>query len=319
PLVDQLSVSARAILCDVSSHPSTLEASLGATLVSFGAKRGEHLEALFGLPAFPTEGNVATYAVLAALNLGADPVVLLGQDCAFPEGRMYASHCDRDMWRARVLGDEVHLDVDERLWRLFTDHAIPELRRDRLVRMPAWGGGDATVASIPMFARIAETLVVMARRSPGARLINATEGGAHLRGWEDRALADVLAELPEGPHGLHEAIAAAPRFSAEEVRAVEGTLRRELKALTREAERALLARGRTRPEALARTRRAAAASPLVQAHALRALMALEREGARDREKRSARVYRRSARTLLDLLGDARPGTRPGRSAHQKRA
>ncbi|MEO0325544.1 MAG: 6-hydroxymethylpterin diphosphokinase MptE-like protein, partial [Myxococcota bacterium] len=33
PLGDPLSVSARAILCDVSSHPSTLEASLGATLV----------------------------------------------------------------------------------------------------------------------------------------------------------------------------------------------------------------------------------------------------------------------------------------------
>ena len=317
PLGDQLSTSARALLCDVSSHPSTLEAGLGATLVSFGAPRGEHLEEHFGLPPFPTEGNVATYAVRAALNLGADPVVLLGQDCAFPDGRMYASHCQRDMWRARVVGDEVHLDVDETLWRLFTDHAIPELRRDRLVWMPAWGDAEARVASIPMFARIAETLVVMADRSPGARLINATEGGAHLRGWEDRTLADVLSELPERPHGLHEAIAAAPRFEAEEVARVRATLARELKALARASEKALLARGAARRRALERTQRAADASPLAKAHALREQMALEREQARDREKRGARILRSSARTLLALLEGREPrGNRRSRSSER---
>ncbi|MEM1414944.1 MAG: 6-hydroxymethylpterin diphosphokinase MptE-like protein [Myxococcota bacterium] len=300
PLGDQLSASARAVLCDVSTHPTTLDAPVDPKLVSFGSRRGEHLEKHLGLPHFETAGSVATYAVQAALNLGADPIVLLGQDCAFPDGRMYASHCQRDMWRARVVGDEVHLDVDEELWRLFTDHDIPELRTDPLVELPAWGG-EGKVASIGMFANIGRVLMQAARAATGTRLINATEGGASLEGWEERRLADVLAELPERPHGLHEAIAATSRLGAADAERLRDTLRRELRAVERAAEQTLMKKGRARDVAGRRREQAAAATPLVRAHALRELVALEREPPRDRARQTVRLLRRSAKRLARLL------------------
>ena len=63
---------------------------------------------------------------------------------------------------------------------------------------------------------------LIARECPGQRLINATEGGARIQGFEERTLAEVLEALPERditPQAIAEAAAAATaRPTREELR-----------------------------------------------------------------------------------------------------
>ncbi|MEO0325785.1 MAG: 6-hydroxymethylpterin diphosphokinase MptE-like protein [Myxococcota bacterium] len=299
PVGDQLAQSARALLLDISAHASSFDAPIEPKVVTFGLERAQYVADHLGVGEFPTAGNVGTFAVQAALNLGANPVVLLGQDCAFPDGRMYASHCDRDMWRARVEGGDVVLECDEELWTLFSEYELPAAQVTELVKLPRWGG-EGLVASNPMFARIAAYLASLSLARPeyfDRRLVNATEGGARIDGWEEARLEDLLAELPVREHGLHAALAHTPRYTGAEIDRVRKTIQSELRAVERMAGKCLDKRGPARDEAAAKLRRAAAKTPLVNGHATGRLLTLRRENPPDRARQTFREIKSSARLL----------------------
>src|SRR3954471_23601974 len=71
---------------------------------------------------------------------------------------------------------------------------------EELRRVPAWGG-EGEVDSGAGFAGIQswfETTAELLRKMDSPiRFINASEGGVHIAGFEDRRLRDVLSELSE--------------------------------------------------------------------------------------------------------------------------
>src|SRR5690606_39246395 len=72
--------------------------------------------------------------------------------------------------------------------------------REELRRVPAWGGAGE-VDSGAGFAGVQHwfeaTAELLAKTGSSIQLINATEGGVHIAGFEDQRLADVLAALPD--------------------------------------------------------------------------------------------------------------------------
>jgi hypothetical protein len=100
------------------------------------------------------------------------------------------------------------------------------LRREPLKEVPAWGGKDTALSTLGFSAVRAwlELAAEVVRRGrPEQRLINATEGGARIEGFEELTLAEVLAPLPElgiTPESLASAArAASPPLSAGEIAA----------------------------------------------------------------------------------------------------
>lgn len=133
-----------------------------------------------GVPPFLSGPTVAASAFGFAWRLGANPIILVGQDCALTDGKFH--------------GTDTH----------YKGHAAPKGGGNLMV--PAWGSTEdepvevETRQDLLQFGRWFES---MSTGIPGEqrRLINATEGGMQLAGWEEMPLADVIAELPEWERG----------------------------------------------------------------------------------------------------------------------
>jgi hypothetical protein len=135
------------------------------------------------------------------------------------------------------------------------------------------------------------------------RLVNATEGGAHIAGFEERPLAEVLASLPDRTDDLAGALAAARGVGAGRVAEIQGQIRERAQQLAQAAARV----GRAAPARLARAhedvRTAAHRAPLADLHASGALQALlldRAPGAADRARRTFEIIRASADRVAAL-------------------
>lgn len=146
-----------------------------------------------------TGGSVACSAFSLALALGADPIVLVGQDLSFPDGRYYAAETlDAD---ARVeVGNSGSFFLRkpagaEGPGDALADGGLRFSRDQRLVSVPGYGGG--TVPSSPSFQVFLTWFEAVAARENGrVRLFNCTEGGARIRGFEESPLAEVARSFP---------------------------------------------------------------------------------------------------------------------------
>ncbi len=106
-------------------------------------------------------GSVSTASLSVAVNMGANPVVLVGQDLAQSGTQRYAQSAD----------------------------ASHVARRTFHTHVPAIGGGTvATSADFLQFLRWFEASAT--RLAPRVQLINATNAGAHIQGMTHRSLAD---------------------------------------------------------------------------------------------------------------------------------
>lgn len=228
------------------SHPSLFELPVGARWLAFQESNplGRWLGALRGEREWPrTGGTVAVCAVYLAAWLGADPVILIGQDLAFTDGRRYAE--------GSLYGD---LGVEQRSDGTFEftnlkvkadwfDRETPDREAANVVWVEGWDGRP--VPTDRTYASFREEYRVVARKlaAEGVRLLNCTEGGARIPGLEHRPFAEVLAEGPVGPVAAAERLRAAREVSepADPDALAEplAALRRELAALRRDARRGL--------------------------------------------------------------------------------
>lgn len=120
--------------------------------------------------ALPSGGHVGSVAFSLAILMGCDPVILLGQDLAFSNGRQHAS--------GRPGGEDDN--------------------RPRTVRVPAIGGGlvETSLVMQSYIAWYQESAAYLAREHPGRRVINASAQGALLPGFAHLPLAQALEALP---------------------------------------------------------------------------------------------------------------------------
>lgn len=135
-----------------------------------------------------TGGSVATAAFYLAFLAGCDPIILIGQDLALAGTRCYAG------------GDP--------------DQKDGEMRRT----VPGYYGGQVqTLANYHNnIIWYEKALPTLRQLDPQRRFINATEGGALLRGMEMQSLAHVLQDLPSGKISLDQPDCSAHRPLAPE-------------------------------------------------------------------------------------------------------
>lgn len=188
----------------LSAAPDTLRTGAGPLLPVHEAipQYDGPLATLMGHTGLSVSGSVSTLATSLARALGCDPVVLVGQDLAYSGGRTYASGTGYETSAARIDAETgvIHLDWNAEKRRVHGTDQGEVQEREGLRRVPAWGGHgevDSGASFAGMHHWFEATAELLQKTSGGPRLINATEGGVHIAGWEDKKLEEVLAELED--------------------------------------------------------------------------------------------------------------------------
>jgi len=147
-----------------------------------------------------TGGSVACSAFSLALRLGCDPIVLVGQDLSFPDGRYYcAESLDGDAGVIVKADGTFRLEKPEETTDEYGAGRTPDGRllfaRDRpTVEVAGYHGG--TVRSSEAFRAFLFWFETVIEAQAGERRIwNATEGGARIAGAEPCTLAEALARF----------------------------------------------------------------------------------------------------------------------------
>ena len=141
-------------------------------------------------------GTVSHSAVSLAKAWGCDPIILVGHDLAFPGGAIY--HADGADGDTRLVRDEASGQ-----WKMESNSAhrrttLAEAADEPFDVVEVEGYSGGTVVTSTSFNEFRRTLEEMAQDWSGeTTLINATEGGAKLSGWQQAPLASTLAVLPD--------------------------------------------------------------------------------------------------------------------------
>jgi hypothetical protein len=206
----------------LSAHPETLRTGQGPLLAIWEAvsQISHPLKQLTGYPGVPVSGSVSTQAFALAQRLGCSPIVFVGQDLAYTDGRAYAAGTAYEDSRVGVSEDGRTLEM---AW-CNTVKATHRLggrtmhESEPLTETVAWGGQGKVLSGIgfsAVRAWLEAAAIILRREVPELRLVNATEGGAQITGFEEKTLAALLEDLPE-----RSITAAQIAASAREVRAL---------------------------------------------------------------------------------------------------
>jgi hypothetical protein len=316
----------------LTGHPKMLRTGSGPLLTVYeGLPQLSPLQALCRAPGLPVCGSVSTLAFALAQRLGCSPIVLVGQDLAYTDGRVYASGTPYEASRVKLSADGTSLEHERCAVAKETNSGLVE--QEPLRAVPAWGGNGSALSTIG-FGAVSSWLElaadVIAHSKTGQRLINATEGGARVGGFEELTLREVLAGLPRlgiTPDALALAAhAASPPRSAADIASwarsqLDGAKRtrhaaRRLRRMSEQASRAIQSddpRGTrlafTRlEEAEAKLKAGVRSSPFVDAYSWAAVDAvmLSDPGSLDDSRASAeRAVKNGARIAAAIESSAR--------------
>ncbi len=187
----------------LSSHPAAWEICPQRT-AWYGHATFEEgvIHELLGTTPVQCSGNVASAAVALAMEMGAAKVVLVGQDLAYgPEGECYAAGAHYDSFRAKFVSDKrleyesPQFEARHELHKRNGAKGFP--RHQDVVVEKAWGG-EGTVRTTWLWVQQRKWLEAQPQCIDSVELINATEGGSHIEGWKELALADAVREC--GPY-----------------------------------------------------------------------------------------------------------------------
>lgn len=173
------------LVAEPMTHHRILDEWRGPKLIaSFGTPAMRWLESFAGEKGrLITGGSVATFAFSLAVRMGADPIVFVGQDLSYPDGRFYASG---------------------------TYYAENGYRFDQavLLRVPANDGGEVlTPRNMYTFLKWFESAIP---NFPDRTVINATEGGARIEGTRVMTLREVIDRYCREPVPVAEVLTGVP-------------------------------------------------------------------------------------------------------------
>lgn len=217
---------------DFATNSAHFDLDVPKALFCPGVEPFTHLAAELGSRPLPYGSSVATAAFALAFWWHASPIVLIGQDLAYTGGRAYASGLGpRSDIRADVQPDHMHLIYPpEHLARFSGAGVAPPPERQVKIELPAWGGqGSAfTTPDLLLFARWFEQ-AALAARAKGVQVINATEGGARLEGFEEMRLIDAIGTFPEC--AVEPIRPPRPRFIRNDVRLFRQVIRQHVESI----------------------------------------------------------------------------------------
>lgn len=150
-------------------------------------------------PAISSGGSVSCAGFSLAQVMGCDPIVLVGQDLAMTDGQMYA---------AETLDGSAGVSVEQGGFILkkpvgaegpgyrLPDGSIQFSRVQKLSTLPGYYGGSVQTSSrLEQFHNWFE--MAAERNETKVRLVNATEGGANIRGMENVPFAEMVESFTE--------------------------------------------------------------------------------------------------------------------------
>jgi hypothetical protein len=188
----------------LAAHPNTFRVGRGPLLPVFEAvpEIAVPMHELTGLAGLPVCGSVSTCAFSLAQRLGCSPIVLVGQDLAYTDGRAYAPGTPYEESRVRVSEDSGSIELDwcDTVKKTHVVGGAGMHTREPLRRIAAWGGRGEVVSGVSFSAVRAwfeAASEVLSRAAPETVLINASEGGAQIEGFAELRLSEVLGPLPE--------------------------------------------------------------------------------------------------------------------------
>ncbi|MCU0664107.1 MAG: DUF115 domain-containing protein [Myxococcota bacterium] len=226
--------------------------------VPFGdnsATASDWLIRAYGSHPFQTGGSVACSGFSILHYLGCDPIILVGQDLAYTGGARYApgakfgtQRIEYDAASGKVVTVERSATLDQiRAAGGLADEN--ELMGEEVVAY----GGQGTVVTTKMFSMFRKWFGSAAKTwAADRKLINATEGGARIDGFEEMTLSQALSQFATEPlpakQWLDEALSnAQPRDPRRLLEVVEQDIKRceKYMELAREAiEKAKVAQAR---------------------------------------------------------------------------
>ncbi|MEZ4354567.1 MAG: 6-hydroxymethylpterin diphosphokinase MptE-like protein [Myxococcota bacterium] len=251
-LTDAGDTSGLCVALSSDCHPAILDVPARASfVVTAGASPlGIWIAKAVGEGGFTMGGGtVAQGAVGLALALGANPILLIGQDLAFTDGRAYARGSAYDF---------VEVDLDEagqctfknmkRKVGLLGDRDLDtiedEARKGQVIWVDGWREGEKvpTWRAYAAFIEQYREIGILLDRV-GVQLVNCTEGGARIPGLQHRPFAEVLAELDTTPFASREAILAvhdaAPRYALADFEPAIARARKAIAGVEKEARRGI--------------------------------------------------------------------------------
>ncbi len=182
------------IAVDISAHVNSF-AKADMWLASYSPHNGTLCSALNSCP-IDYGCSVATTAFSLACEWGANPIMLIGQDLAYTDGRAYA---EGTQWEAtEVTHENGKLRFSEIpgkvAWQNASGIPRPPPLRDAFP-VDGWNG-DTVLTTTEMV----QQLQWYNRRARGAgyrRFINCTEGGAHIPGFLHIPFREALGHVPQ--------------------------------------------------------------------------------------------------------------------------
>ena len=190
-------------LYSLTANPRLFETGTGPmmTLFELLPHIAGPFEAFFDRPGLPVCGSVSTACFSLAYRMGCSPIVLVGQDLAYTEGRCYAPGTVYEDSVVQFSEDGKTLSHDWCATMLDTHQRAANdlLPGQNIQDIPAWGG-QGQVRTSSSFSHVQawfERVASLLARTNGPELINATEGGASLEGFEEKRLEQVLLNLGE--------------------------------------------------------------------------------------------------------------------------
>jgi len=200
-------------LFSLTAHPKHFETGNGPLMTLY--EQLPHIagpfEAFFGRPGIPVCGSVSTACFSLAYRMGCSPIVMVGQDLAYTEGRCYADGTVYEDSKVELAEDGKTLRHDWCDTMIDTHKAADNdlLGGQKTQQIPAWGGRGlvSTSATFNHVRAWFERIAALLHRTGGPELINATEGGARLLNFEEHTLKDVLARFEErniSPGDIHQ-------------------------------------------------------------------------------------------------------------------
>ncbi|MCP4679409.1 MAG: motility associated factor glycosyltransferase family protein [Deltaproteobacteria bacterium] len=155
----------------------------------------EWFSSALGWHRYPSGGSVACTAFAILHELGCDPIILVGQDLAYTDGKSYVESATYGRQRMEYNEKTGTLNAVER------NSEIEEIRKsgglDLLNNLKAEEteayGGVGMVRTIAMFNLFRNWFETSARTWAADRtLINATEGGARIKAFEEMPLSTAI-------------------------------------------------------------------------------------------------------------------------------
>ena len=172
------------LACDMTSHPANHQGTRPALFIGNSPNIAAYGEGLDMLP-IAYGPSCMNAAVSLALAFGAAKIVLVGQDCAYVDGRMYAKGTPYEATTVVIDEAKSAATVDKpTMGGPITYGAL---------RVPAIGGGEVWTnhAMLSMAFWFAELPAEIC-----ARIVNCTSRGVAIESIEHRPLFEVIKELP---------------------------------------------------------------------------------------------------------------------------